>query len=239
MKQRKGIYFRPETEDRRDQFYGDCSRVLPLTSLEEEAIALSVHERRASMAGYSSARHPEPGRDGQAQNLNYRARVNLDPKSPDEWAAFDTGHPIEKMRIRGSLGQPWHIAFNRYRAARVWYSMWVRALGLSTMGEFMAEQVDGGGDKESGVLARMDAANQRVEVLKQRGMTPLRMSILDSVCGAGTRISEIAHATGRDRKAIRKCLLGGLDAVYAFPRWNKQIEAVQVIWTEPITRRAG
>ncbi|MEN0652401.1 MULTISPECIES: hypothetical protein [Hyphobacterium] len=171
---------------------------------------------------------PEPGRDGNPLELAARARVNQNPKEPDQWAPFDVSHPIEKMRLRGSLGADALQIDLRYRAARVWFVFWNRAFGYGH-DTTLRESVDGGGDGTGSANARAQAVIDRTKILGQPGMTRRRFYDLDAICGGGSRISELAQATHRDQKTVRESLLTGLDVVAGFQPWDRYIQGIPTL----------
>lgn len=178
------------------------------------------------------------GRDGQPLELTHEARVS-EAKQADEWASFDTSHPIEKMYRRGSLGGSELQSFGRYRAARVWYQFFIKCQGLGSLGEWLREHVDGSGDPQASIASRMDATMQRVNILDCSGMTYRRFKDLDLVCGAGHRIAEVAKATARDQKTVRESLLSALDVVSGYRLWESHLQAVQVIWVRDNRKKTG
>lgn len=180
------------------------------------------------------------GRDGGNLQLTHRARVNDNPKHADQWADFDTSHPIEKMRVRQSLGTSVQQRFRRYCAAKVWVTFFLKAQGFN-VSTWLKEQVDGTGDPEASTLSRLDALMQRMNVIDaslvdlsaHRSLVMQRRFFdLDSVCAIGFTISEVANRTGRSERGVKKSLLSGLDAISGYAPWDKHLESVGVLYIE-------
>lgn len=227
----KACYFRREVEWRRQRFYDMMERV----RVADEAAA----RPRADL--------PPPGRAGEKPAYTHLAQVSENPKHyTDEWAKFDTSHPIEKMRVKGTLGENAAQAFRRYCAARVWFHFWLRSQGLGSKGEWLREHVDGTADPQAGITMRLDAAHMRLAVMDAMAFTPTgrktmsqqRFDDLDSVCGYGRRLIDVARATNRDPKTVRKSLFAGLDAVCGFALWDKHLESVSVLYIRPFDKSA-
>lgn len=171
---------------------------------------------------------PEPGRDGNPLELAARARVNQNPKEPDQWAPFDVSHPIEKMRLRGSLGADALQIDLRYRSARVWFVFWNRAFGYGHDAT-LRESVDGSSDGTAAADARAQAVIDRTKILAQPGMTRRRFHDLDAVCGAGMRFADVARATHRTGDTVRESVLTGLDVVAGFEPWDRYIQGIPTL----------
>ena len=180
-----------------------------------------------------------------------RARVNRNPKAPDEWALFDVSHPIERARLRlerkGAcwLGDDERDVDRRYRAARVWAELYQRAHGR-TSGPVLSERVDGHGDSQIGAEMRAQASMDRMRIIHGRsergeepahGMTPLRASYLDAVCGEGFTYSGYAERIGLSHQVVRRELVKALDAVAGYSPWANRIERVVVLAIRPLAKK--
>ena len=223
-----GIYFPPHVERRRRLFYAELAQAGIVSGW-----------------GLTSGRHVSPdcgpGRDGQGLDLTHWVRTLEDdarPNGPSAWAQLDTTHPIEKMFRKGSLAPDEAVAAARYRAAQVWDRFFRRAHGIGGGGGFMSESVDGSADPQASAVARMDATRERLYVMDEPGMTLIRFSDLDSVCGAGMRIADISKRSGRDPKTIRESLFSGLDVVTGYARWDRLLQGVQIVAAYEERRRA-
>jgi hypothetical protein len=197
---------------------------------------------RDSQARKFARRPSHPGgRDGQKLDLSARAQVNEISKQRDQWASFDTSHPIEKMRARGSLSSDPLTADRRYRAARVWLQLYLTSQGLTSGGEWLQELVDGTSDPEASSIAKLHASNERIQFQRSElgsrdDVANARFGVLDSVCGYGRSISEVVKATNRQKKTVRAQLFFGLDAIGGYALWDKRMESVPSLYIESFKR---
>ncbi len=207
------------------------------TVIKNRLARLKTEQERREFALRTSS---PGGRDGENLQLTHRARVNDNPKHADQWADFDTSHPIEKMRVRQSLGTSAQQRFRRYCAAKVWLTFFLKAQGFN-VSTWLKEQVDGTGDPEASALSRLDAMMQRMNVIDASLMDlsahrslvmQRRFFDLDSVCAIGFTVSEVANRTGRSERGVKKSLLSGLDAISGYAPWDKHLEAVGVLYIE-------
>jgi len=178
----------------------------------------------------------QPGRDGQRQDLNARVLVS-GPKQAPVYALFDTANPIEKMRLRGSLGRDEAETVRRYKAAR----LWARLHHVASSGAHTCEIVDrvqgSGGGGEMALVTRLDANHSRVEIqLRGQGMTLTRFFDLDACCAIGVNFHQRAKQTGRHHSTVRQSVVAGLDAVAAFEPWQRRLDAEPVLKIEPLPR---
>lgn len=161
------------------------------------------------------------------------------PQGPRSWAKLDMSHPVEKM-LRRVFTRP-NVTFEekaralaRYRAAQVWYKLFLRAYGLDGYNALLGDLVDGSSDPQARQNAMMDAVRERLCVLDVPAMTTRRFDDLDSVVGYGNTVTEQARRSGRDPKTVRESVIAGLDAVSGFARWDRQMQAVQVVASYPV-----
>lgn len=215
----KGIYFPPRVERRRRMFYADLAQA-------------GVISGWGMSAGSAERLTGEPGRDGQSRDLSHFVPTPADPSRPNGprvWAQLDTGHPIDAMFRRGSLGSDEAVAVVRYRAAQVWERYFNRAAGIGGGPGFCADAVDGTGDPQAGMHARMEASMERLNAMQAPGMTERRFKDLDSVVGYGRAPGAVGKRDGRTANAVKKSLFAGLDAVAGYARWDMLMQGVQVV----------
>lgn len=232
-----GGYFSPETEARRARFYELADMIFPLSDEEVRETRARIDSIAARLSG-GARLIGVAGRDGKRQFLNGRARVNEDPREPDKWSLFDSSHPIEQMRMRGSLGKDRHQTVRRYQAAQVWQRMLYRAEGVESLGDWLSERVDGTTDPQGRMVRRAEAVTERALVAKAPGVTKTRRADLDSVVGRGESMNARAKATGRHHSTVRDSILAGLDAVANFRRWENRLRNIQVLYVEPIPKKS-
>lgn len=215
----KGIYFPPHVERRRRLFYAELAQAGVISGW---GMATGNHTPPAG----------EPGRDGQLLDMSHYVPTPADPErpaGPRAWARLDTSHPIDAMYRRGSLAKDQATAYGRYRAAQVWERYFNRANGIGGGPGFMSESVDGSGDPQAAMHARMEATMERLNVMDAPGMTERRFKDLDSVIGYGKTPTQVANGTGRTANAVKKSVLAGLDAVAGFARWDRLMQGVQIV----------
>lgn len=171
----------------------------------------------------------QPGRDGKTQDLSAKVLVS-GPKEPPRFASFDVSNPIEKMRVKGTLGEDEAESVRRYKAARVF----ARLYDLAHPGArcpMMGERVDGSsaGD-ENARLNRMQANGDLVQMqIQARGMTLIRYLDLEAVVGKGIAFNRHAKASGRNFSTVRENVLAGLDAIASFEPWQKRLDREPVM----------
>jgi hypothetical protein len=215
----KGIYFPPHIERRRRLFYAELAQAGVISGW---GVATGSHAP-PDMA---------PGRDGQLLDMSHFVPTPADPERPNGprvWARLDTRHPIDSMYRRGSLAPDKDVAICRYRAAQVWERYFNRANGIGGGPGFMSESVDGSGDPQAAMHARMEATMERLNVMDAPGMTERRFRDLDSVVGYGKTPTQVANGTGRTANAVKKSIFAGLDAVAGFARWDRLMQGVQIV----------
>lgn len=221
---------------RRKCFYDLADKIFPLDDQ-------FIRERQATVQAWADRLSTErvigaiaPGRDGQGKaKMIGRVQVNENPKQPEEWVMFQAEHPIDVMRIKGTLGKSQPETVRRYQAAIVWHKFLVRAEGGESSGDWLSEKVDSSPDPEQGVIKKAEAASQRAAIRLAPGVTSTRFNDLDSVVGRGMSLRERARATNRQHTSVRKSLLSGLDAVAKFDKWQNHLEGIQVLYVEPIS----
>ena len=215
----KGIYFPPHVERRRRLFYAELAQAGVISGW---GMATGNHTPPAG----------EPGRDGQLLDMSHFVPTPADPKRPNGprvWARLDTRHPIDAMYRRGSLAPDRDVAICRYRAAQVWERYFNRANGIGGGPGFMSESVDGSGDPQAAMHARMEATMERLNAMEAPGMTERRFKDLDSVVGYGMAPKQVGDRDGRTLNAVKKSLFAGLDAVAGFARWDRLMQGVQIV----------
>lgn len=178
----------------------------------------------------------EPGRDGHRQSLDARVLVSS-PKEPARYALFDTSNPIEKMRLRGTLGRDEAETVRRYKAAR----LWARLHHVAGSGAHTCEIVDrvqgSGGGGEKALVSRLDANHERVRVqVEAKGMTMQRFFDLDACCAIGFNFSARARLTHRHHSTVQANVIAGLDAVANYEPWQRRLDAEPVLKIEPMPR---
>ena len=181
----------------------------------------------------------EPGRDGHRQNLNARVLVS-GPKEAPRFALFDTSNPIEKMRLRGTLGRDEAETGRRYRAAR----LWARLHHVASSGAHTCEIVDrvqgSGGGGEDALARRLDANHERVRIqIAGKGMTLTRFFDLDACCAIGVSFNQRASQSGRHHSSVQQSVISGLDAVATYEPWQRQLDAEPVLKIDHLPRRKG
>ena len=214
----KGIYHPPHVERRRRLFYAELAQA-------------GVISGWGLPSGKHAAPNVEPGRAGDVLEMTHWVATPADesrPNGPRAWAPLDTRHPIMSMYRRGSLASDEATAFGRYRAAMVWDRYFNQAYGIGSGPDFCPDHVDGSGDPQAGMLARMEASMERLNVMDAPGMTERRFRDLDSVVGLGRTLTEVGDRDGRTLNAVKKSLFAGLDAVAGYARWDRLLQSVQV-----------
>jgi len=179
----------------------------------------------------------QPGRDGQRQDLNARVLVS-GPKQAPVYALFATANPIEKMRLRGTLGRDEAETVRRYKAAR----LWGRLHDVASSGAHTCEVVDGvqgsGGGGEKALVSRLDANHERVRVqVEAKGMTMQRFFDLDACCAIGFNFSARARLTHRHHSTVQANVIAGLDAVANYEPWQRHLDAEPVLKLELLPKR--
>jgi|GEM_PF-2510592 len=182
-------------------------------------------------------RHNSPGRDGHRQSLDARVLVSK-PKEPARYALFDTSNPIEKMRLRGTLGKDEPEEVRRYKAAR----LWARLHHVASSGAHTCEIVDrvqgSGGGGEKALAARLDANHERVRIqIEAKGMTMQRFFDLDACCAIGFNFNARARLTGRHHSTVQASVIAGLDAVADYEPWQRRLDAEPVMRIERLPKR--
>jgi hypothetical protein len=221
---------------RRRCFYELADKILPLDDQ-------FIRERQATVQAWADRLSSErvlgsipPGREGQNKTeMLGRAQVNENPKQPEEWVMFQAEHPIDVMRIKGTLGRSEAETVRRYQAAIVWHKFLVRAEGGESSGGWLSEKVDSSPDPEQGIIKKAEAASQRAAIRSAPGVTSNRFADLDSVVGRGTTLRERAKDTNRHHSSVRESVLAGLDAVAKFDKWQNHLDGIEVLYVEPIS----
>lgn len=186
-------------------------------------------DRRFGLTNAESIAEYRPGRDGQALDLAAKVLVS-GPKEPPRFASFDVSNPIEKMRLKGTLGDDEAESVRRYKAARVFARLYDMAHPGARC-PMMGERVDGSsaGD-ENARLNRMQANNDLVRMqLEARGMTLVRFLDIEAVVAKGIAFNWHAKASGRDYSTVRENVLAGLDAIAGYEPWQRRFDEEPVM----------